>query len=70
MALCLHTLGQAGPLISAQGYINDVSTVATIHHAEKLRDASLPGELQHSVSRERTLLLECLHVCVCLCFQM
>lgn len=42
MALCLHTLGQAGPLISAQGYINDVSTVATIHHAEKLRDASLP----------------------------
>lgn len=35
VALCLCTLGRAGLLISAQGYINDVGTVAAIHHAER-----------------------------------
>lgn len=41
-------LDRAGPLISTQGYINDVSTVATIHHTEQTRDASSPDELSTS----------------------
>lgn len=47
MALSVR-LGQAGPLISAQGYINDVGAVGTIHHAEQPRAASLPDELSTS----------------------
>ena len=47
VALCLCTLSRAGLLISAQGYINDVSTVAAIHHAERRFRWSRP-----SVSRE------------------
>lgn len=61
LSVCVP-LGQAGPLISAQGYVSDVGSVATMHHTGRMRNASLSGELQHSVSRERTLLLLRLHV--------
>lgn len=50
VALCLCTLGRAGLLISAQGYINDVSTVAAIHHAERRFS---PRWSRPSVSREK-----------------
>lgn len=64
MAVCLCSPGQAGLLISAQGNINDVSMVATIHHTERPRNAFLPGEPWHVVSRERSLLMECVRLCV------